>query len=86
MHTYGILTGRHASVYLELATVFTYHVVRNSGSTGQRVRHTSTTARERVTFSDLAEVIVVLSIFIVIKIEAKMSFFQPNCRIENCTS
>ena len=84
MHTNDMLAGRRLCACVEIETVFTLDSFRNSGSTGQRVRHTSIAALERVTFSDLAEVIVKWSIYIVIPIDTEMSLFQPNCRIENC--
>ena len=79
MHTNDMLTGWCLCVCADLETHFinrhSSHLIRLD----QAPQAKTTCACERVTFSDIAEVIVMLSIYIVISIHTKMSHFQPNC-------
>ena len=79
MHTNDMLTGRRLCTCADLETHFTLICFRNLGSSGQRVRHTCIAAHERVTFSDIAEVVVLWSICMLMMADTKMSLFQPNC-------
>ena len=85
MHTNDMLTGRCLCLYVELETVFTFGHLTKPGACRSTIEDRSPTTSDRVSFSDLVEVVVQWSICMLMKEDTKMSLFQPNCRIENCT-
>ena len=80
-----MLTGRCLCLYVELETVFTFGHLTKPGACRSTIEDRSPTTSDRVSFSDLVEVVVQWSICMLMKEDTKMSLFQPNCRIENCT-
>ncbi len=84
MHTNDVLNDRRLGACVKREMHFTLDAFRNSGSTGQRVQHTSTAARERVTFSDGSEVVAQWSICMLMAADMKMSLFWTIFGIENC--
>ena len=86
MHTNDVLTGRRLNVRVELETLFTLDDMRRITTRYQAPQAKTTCACERVTFSDTADVVVQWSIRMLMTADAKMSLFQPNCRIENYIS
>ena len=82
MHTNDMLFGRCLCACVELETAF---INRHSTLFTRRYQapHPKTTcACERVTFSDIAEVVVLWSICMLTMVDTKMSLFQPNCCME----
>ena len=84
MHTSDMLTGRHVCVCVELETYFTNQRSNEMARQGQAPLTKSTSACKSVTFSDTAEVIVLISICMLMTADTKMSLFQPNFCVENC--
>ena len=78
MHTSDMLTGRHVCVCVELETYFTNQRSNEMARQGQAPLTKSTSACKSVTFSDTAEVIVLISICMLMTADTKMSLFQPN--------
>ena len=85
MHTNDMLTGRRLCVCADLETHFinrhSSHLIRLD----QAPQAKTTCACERVTFSDIAEVIVLLFICMLMLEDTKMSLFGAILGTENCT-
>ena len=69
MHTNDMLTGRRLCARADLETHFTNRNSTEMARQGQAPQAKTTCACERVAFSDIAEVVVMLSIFTVIPID-----------------
>ncbi len=86
MHTTDVLTDERLCTCADLETHFANWNSNEMARQGQAPQAKTTCACERVTFSDIAEVVVLLSICMLITADTKMSLFQPNCCIKNCIS
>jgi len=79
VHMNDMMTGRCLCLCVELDTVFINGHFTCLNRLEQATQPTCTCACERVTFSDIAEFVVLLSICMLMTADTKMSLFQPNC-------
>ena len=86
MHTNDVLTGRCLCACEEIETVFISQPVTQITRRYQARQPKGTCACERVTFSDVSEVVVQWSICMLMAADMKMSIFWTIFGIENCIS
>ncbi len=86
MHANDVLIGPRLCACADLETHFRNQHSNEMARQGQAPLPKNTCACESVTFSDLSEIVVVLSICMLMTADTKTSLFQPNFEVKNCFS